>query len=566
MNQNINDLFADSEEKSEDANKLKNKLSQIKQDNKEEETEIQARVLNLGYINLKGFPINPGALALISLTVAKKIQGVCFYLTDKEMKIGTVDPNQSEFRKFIDKLSQEKGIQPNLFLISELSLKHALKLYDNLPRIIEIKEGVDIAEKDLKKYQQKNLTFDKIKDLLKISDVSEIIVAIIAVAIQIEASDIHIEAEEKDIKIRLRVDGILHLVSALDNKLWRRIVARIKLISGLKINVSDKPQDGRFTIHLSQEDIDVRVSTIPTKYGESVVMRLLKSSATSLEFDSLGIRGSAFEGLEKQIKRPNGMIITTGPTGSGKTTTLYAILKKLNSSENKIITLEDPIEYRLAGINQSQVKKDKDYSFASGLKSILRQDPDIVMVGEIRDLETADVAINAALTGHLVISTLHTNSAAAAIPRFLAMGVKNFLLAPALNSIIAQRLVRRICPHCKIEDESAKEKMDEIIKILKAIPEDSDFKIDEQDLANIKFYKGQGCDKCYGLGYKGRIGIYEIFNMSPEIEKIILDEKISEYTIQDLAQKNGMITMVQDGLLKAKDGITSIDEVFKVAD
>jgi len=342
MNQNINDLFADSEEKSEDANKLKNKLSQIKQDNKEEETETQARALNLGYINLKGFPINPGALALISLTVAKKIQGVCFYLTDKEIKIGIVDPNQSKFRKFIDKLSQEKGIQPNLFLISELSLKHALKLYDNLPKVIEVKEGVDITEKDLKKYQQKNLSFDKIKDLLNISDVSEIIVAIIAVAIQIEASDIHIEAEEKDIKIRLRVDGILHVVSALDNELWRRIIARIKLIAGLKINVSDQPQDGRFTIHLSQEDIDVRVSTIPTKYGESVVMRLLKSSATSLEFDSLGIRGSAFEGLEEQIKRPNGMIITTGPTGSGKTTTLYAILKKLNSSLSDV-QIEDMV-------------------------------------------------------------------------------------------------------------------------------------------------------------------------------------------------------------------------------
>ena len=566
MNQNINDLFADSDKRSETSTKLKNKLSQIKQDNKEEETKTQAMALNLNYISLKGFPINPEALSLISLAEAKKLQSVCFYLTDKEMKIGVVDPENLKLREFIDKLSAEKGISAELFLISNLSLSYALKLYDNLPKNIEVKEGVEITEKDLKKYQQKDLSFDKIKDLLKISDISEIIVAIIAVAIQIEASDIHIEAEENDIKVRLRVDGVLHVVSSLDNELWRRIVARIKLISGLKINVSDKPQDGRFTIHLSKEDVDVRVSTIPTKYGESVVMRLLKSSATSLEFDSLGIRGSAFEDLKKQIKRPNGMIVTTGPTGSGKTTTLYAVLKKLNSSENKIITLEDPIEYRLEGISQSQVKKDKNYSFASGLKSILRQDPDIVMVGEIRDLETADTSINAALTGHLVVSTLHTNSAAAAIPRFLAMGVKPFLLAPALNSIIGQRLVRRICPYCKVEDKVDEKKMDKIIKILKAIPENSGFKLNEEDLANIKFYKGQGCDKCYGLGYKGRIGIYEIFSMTPEIEKIILDEKISEYAIQELAQKNGMITMVQDGLLKAKDGITSIAEVLKVAD
>lgn len=566
MDQSINDLFTDTEEGSEVSAKLKNKLSQIKQDNKEEETKAHATALDLNYISLKGFPINPRALSLISLAEAKKLQSVCFYLTDKEIKIGVVDPKNLKLKKFIDKLNQEKGISAELFLISDLSLNYALKLYDNLPKNIEVKEGVEITEKDLKKYQQKNLSFDKIKNLLNVSDVSEIIVAIIAVAIQIGASDIHIEAEEKDIKIRLRVDGVLHVVSSLDNELWRRIIARIKLISGLKINISDSPQDGRFTIHLSKEDVDVRVSTIPTKYGESIVMRLLKSSATSLEFDSLGIRGSAFEDLKKQIKRPNGMIITTGPTGSGKTTTLYAILKKLNSPENKIITLEDPIEYRLEGINQSQVKKDKNYSFASGLKSILRQDPDIVMIGEIRDLETADIAINAALTGHLVISTLHTNSAAAAIPRFLAMGAKNFLLTPALNSIIGQRLVRRICPHCKIEDKVDEKKINEIIKILKAIPKNSGFKLNEQNLANIKFYKGQGCDKCYGLGYKGRIGIYEIFSMNADIEKIILDEKISEYTIQDLAQKNGMITMVQDGLLKAKDGITSIEEIFKVAD
>jgi len=295
-------------------------------------------------------------------------------------------------------------------------------------------------------------------------------------------------------------------------------------------------------------------------------MRLLKSSATSLKFKDLGIRGKSFVELKSQIKRPNGMIITTGPTGSGKTTTLYAILKKLNSPGNKIITLEDPIEYRLAGVNQSQIKKDKDYSFASGLKSILRQDPDIVMVGEIRDLETADIAINASLTGHLVISTLHTNSAAAAVPRFLAMGVKAFLLSPSLNAVIGQRLVRCLCPHCKEEQKLDNDTMTQVLNILNKIPASSGSKLDENELNNLKFYKGKGCPKCYGLGYKGRIGIYEVLVMSPEIEKTILDNRVSENIIQDLAQKNGMVTMLQDGLLKAKEGITTIEEIFSAAD
>ena len=257
------------------------------------------------------------------------------------------------------------------------------------------------------------------------------------------------------------------------------------------------------------------------------------------------------------------MIISTGPTGSGKTTTLYAILNKLNKPETKIITLEDPVEYKLKGINQSQIDRGKDYTFARGLRSILRQDPDVVMVGEMRDLETADVAINAALTGHLVISTIHTNSASGAIPRFLAMGVKPFLLSPALNAIIGQRLLRKICPECKVEDAIDNDIMTKILNILSKIPMESAEKLDAKELNNLKFYKGQGCPACHGLGYKGRVGVYEIMTMNAEIEKVILSGKVSEYEIEAIAIKNGMLTMVQDGLLKAKDGITAVEEVFK---
>ncbi|MBL7022420.1 type II/IV secretion system protein, partial [Patescibacteria group bacterium] len=275
----------------------------------------------------------------------------------------------------------------------------------------------------------------------------------------------------------------------------------------------------------------------------------------------LGLQGKSKKDLEFNIKRPNGMIITTGPTGSGKTTTLYAILNELNDEATKIITMEDPIEYKLQGLNQSQVDSSKGYTFADGLKSILRQDPDIVMVGEIRDLETAEVAINAALTGHLMISTIHTNSAAGAIPRFLAMGVKPFLLAPSINAIMGQRLLRRLCKECKKEHTPEPETLEKVKKILSEISPASGDQLSEDELNNLKFYTAEGCDKCHG-GYKGRVGVYEVLTMNEEVEQMILSGKVSETDAQNIATKSGMVTMVQDALLKAKDGITSIEEVF----
>ena len=517
------------------------------------------------YVNLKGFPISQEALSFIDVEKAKSLSVICFALLDKEAKIATTDPDNPQLKKFLKEI-EENNKNVELFLSSELSFSHAIKLYENLPKFIPMKGGVSITKEDLERYKQDGLTFDKLDSLLKKADISELIAMLISVAIQVDASDIHIEAQSDGIKIRLRIDGILHVVSSLKIDIWPKIISRIKLFSGLKINITTKPQDGRFTINLEKDLIDVRVSTVPTNFGESVVMRLLRSSSVGLDFEELGIKGKSFVDIKKQIERPNGMIITTGPTGSGKTTTLYAILTKLNSTEKKIITLEDPVEYKLPGINQSQIDKNADYSFATGLKSILRQDPDIVMVGEIRDLETADISINAALTGHLVITTLHTNSASGAIPRFLAMGVKPFLLSPALNAIVGQRLVRKLCPYCKEEEKLDNDKLTTVLNILNKIPANSGSRLDKEELDNLKFYKSRGCDKCYGLGYRGRIGIYEILLMSKDIEAAIFDNKVSEYIIQELAQKNGMVTMIQDGLLKAKDGITSIEEVFSVTD
>lgn len=544
------------EEKSKE---LAGKLAEIKLKEKEKEIKRESLISGFPYINLIGFPISTDALNLISFEEANKNQVVCFYRDEKEARLAS--PQPAKLEEFAQKIQQEQKLKIELYLTSEHSFDSALKLYANLPIVKPIVKGIEIREIDLLKFKDQMQSFRDLNQLVQKASITDRLNLLIASAIQSRASDIHIEAEEGGIKVRFRIDGALNDVAEISKEFWSQIVSRIKLLSGLKINVTDRPQDGRFTIFLANDKIDVRVSCLPTAYGESIVMRLLRSSATGLAFEDLGLRGGAYERLKKEIERPNGMILNTGPTGSGKTTTLYAILNKLNTPETKIITLEDPIEYRLKGINQSQVDYSKGYTFAKGLRSIMRQNPDIIMIGEIRDLETAEIAVQAALTGHLVVSTLHTNDAAGAIPRLLLMGVKPYLLAPSINAIIGQRLVRRICPDCKTEINLEPEVLERVRNILKEIPESVKVEIKE-----LKFYQGRGCSECQGIGYRGQIGIFEILLMSPEIEKLILTGQVSEYQMRDLAKAQGMVAMVQDGILKALDGITTIEEVFRVAE
>ncbi len=555
--------------------KLSSKLSELELKEKEKRVQAQADAMGLPYINLEKFPISQEAIKIISRNQAESLQTICFLYTGDEMRLASLNPINPQLANLIKELADTYHVNVKVYLVSEHSFDAALNVYDKIPKIIQI-EGVTITEDDLKKYENQLTGFDQLNRLIQETGLTETINIVISAGIKFAASDIHIEAEEKDVKIRLRMDGVLHDVASLPQDAWDKINSRIKLLAGLKLNIDNKPQDGRFTIHLNQDKIDVRVSSIPTAYGESIVMRLLRASAVGLDFEKLGLRGKAFNDLSSEMKKPNGMIISTGPTGSGKTTTLYAILNKLNRPENKIITLEDPIEYKLPGIVQSQIdnseqningengsaKKKNLYTFARGLRALLRQDPDIVMVGEVRDLETADTAINAALTGHLMLSTLHTNSASGTIPRLLAMGVKPFLLAPALNAIIGQRLVRRLCTKCKIENTKIDNAtMTVILNTLNEITPESGYR--PSDFNNLKFYTAKGCDDCQGIGYKGRIGIFEVFLMSPEIEKLILAGQASEYELEKMAIKNGMITMLQDGLLKAIEGITSIEEIFE---
>ncbi len=560
--------------------KLTAKIKEIDAKKKEEAAQREAHQMGVDYIALKGFPIAPEALLLIDEDIARKLQVVCFLKTDTEIRLGAVNPMDAPIVELFEKLKEDTQSHGAVYKISQQSLDAALDLYKTLPRPRKYEGGVEIGEDELTKYRREITTFRELEEKIKHVNTTDLFTIILAAAIQSKASDVHIEAEQDDVKVRFRVDGVLYDAAKLDKKMWPKVVNRVKLLAKLKINISDIPQDGRFTIHLTDEFIDVRVSTVPSAHGESIVMRLLMSSAAGIGLEDMGLVGPAYDILLREINRPNGMIITTGPTGSGKTTTLYAILQQLNKPETKIITLENPIEYRLEGITQSQVeggesaeKEDirtllkspgggkRQFTFATGLRAVLRQDPDIVMVGEIRDTETAEIAIQAALTGHLMLSTLHTNSAAGAIPRFIAMAVKPFLLAPALNLIIGQRLVRRIDVDHKEEYTPPSEQVEQARKILESIPENMR---DGLDPNNLRFYRGIPHRDNHETGYKGRIGIFEMLTMNKEIEELILSGKVSEYAIQDIAAKEGMLTMQQDGMLKALKGITTIDEVLKV--
>ncbi len=564
-NQSIEDLINSAEgQASADESaptKFRQKQRELKIKQIERLTKQQADSQGMLYINLFTFPISPEALVLINEKEARRLSVVCFYYDGKILRLGALNPRDQDVLTLADELAKKYFTEKQIYLVSENSLNYALDIYKTIPKPREIIRGIKITKADLDKYSEKFTSFRDLQEQINQAQTTEIVTMIMSAAVKSNSSDIHIEAEENEIKVRFRIDGVLHDVATLGRETWGKIISRMKLLAGVKINVIDKPQDGRLSIYLKDDRIDIRASFLPTAFGESVVMRLLRSSAVGLEFEDLGIRGRAFERLKREIERPNGMIITTGPTGSGKTTTLYAVLKKLNNPETKIITIEDPIEYQLKGVNQSQTTN--NYTFAQGLRSIVRQDPDIIMVGEIRDLETAEIAIQAALTGHLVLSTIHTNDAAGTVPRFLSMGTKPFLLAPALNAMIGQRLVRKICPRCKKESKLSKDIIGRVKELLEELPEYDEKKIDP---AELKFYHGTGCDFCQGIGYKGRIGIYEVMTMNADIEKLILSGQVSEYDMRDNAAKNGMITMAQDGLLKAIDGITSIEEVFRVSE
>lgn len=540
---------------------LEAKMGEIKRRDTEIETLGKARAEGLGYLSLEGVTIESDVLRMIPEPSATRNKVISFYFVPyQQMRLGSPIPESPAVKKMAEDLSKQHHTPVKVYRISEPSFQDGLAQYAKLPKITHFTQKVEITPDDLKSFEGGITSFDTLTQKLRTINTSELIVLIVAAGVQFNASDIHIESEQQELIIRYRIDGVLHEAARVGAELYKPISSRVKLLSDLKINVTNRPQDGHFTITTENGNIDVRVSTLPTNYGESIVMRILRSDIAMLKLTSLGLNQYNYDFIKKEITQPNGMLVVCGPTGSGKTTTLYAILGEIKTSENKIVTIEDPIEYQIPGISQSQVNREKKYTFAAGLRSLVRQDPDVILVGEMRDHETVEISINAALTGHYVLTTMHTNDAAGAIPRYLSMDAKPYLLAPALNTVIAQRLIRLLCKECKQETPLPEEYTEQVNALIDKIPEN----VRSTLPPTRTFYSSPGCPACQGLGYKGRTGIFEIFSVTPEIEKSILSGELSSIEIKKLLAAQGMITMTQDGIIRALKGETTVAEVFRV--
>jgi type IV pilus assembly protein PilB len=512
-----------------------------------------AEFLKIPLISLKGKDFDKDTLNLIPAPVAGAHQLVAFEKNDHEIKLAMTDPTDLQTIEFVRRIT---NLEPTIFITTPSDLKEALQHYHS-----------ELAE-DLRVIQTNSA--GNPDDLKKVADqvpIINIANSILEHAVYAGASDIHIEPNENEVQVRYRIDGILKPVMSLPKNVQNGLTARVKVLSNLKLDEHMLPQDGRFKIEVQGDHLAIRVSILPIYDGEKIVLRLLPEGSKPLSFEQLGLLSYQSDLLQNSLKKPHGMVLVTGPTGSGKTTTLYSILGVMNQPGVNISTVEDPMEYRLKGINQSQVNPKAGFTFATGLRALLRQDPNIIMVGEIRDTETAEIAMHAAMTGHLVLSSLHTNDAPTALPRLIDMGIPPFLVAYTTNLIIAQRLVRQICPHCKVEYTPDSAELKETSAIVNA------------DLATLKnrlpsgfatttwkentFYRGAGCKRCGSTGYKGRVGIFEVMEMSEELGKKITAHETAG-AIRDYAKKSGMLTMMEDGIIKAKLGITTLTEVMRV--
>lgn len=543
------------------------RVSDLKVHEEEELAKMLAEKYGLGYLDLSVIPINIDALRVIHEAQAREAQIVAFNIVNRRVDVGIISPNNEKTNAKLEELTR-MGYSPNVFMVSHASMQKVFERYKDLSYSSETKGGaLDISNEEITELLQNVNNVPDIKKGIetilgakKSYRISKILEIILAGALATKASDVHIEPEEGDVRLRYRLDGVLTEIIRFDLDTFKLLLSRIKLISNLKLNLGGA-QDGRFSINIPDGDIEVRTSLLPGTYSESVVLRILNPKATSVNLAERGIHPRLLSIFENEIKKPNGMILVTGPTGSGKTTTLYAFLKKIYSPEIKIITIENPVEYHLPGIVQTQTNPEKDYTFANGLRSALRQDPDVIMVGEIRDGETAEVAVNAALTGHLVLSTLHTNNAAGAFPRLIDLGVNSKVLTSALSISIAQRLVRTLCPTCKKEIPLGGEDKKTVEETLASIA-------DKTYLDGVKvgsLWESVGCDACNQTGFIGRTGIYEAILATKEIEDVV-NSNPSEREIEAAAKSQNILSMKQDGVLKALSGITSLSELSRVID
>ena len=546
------------------------KLDELKRAEAEELAQVLSKKYALPYADLSTVSINTDALRLVPEEDARAANMAAFKLVGKKVYILVISPNNKSVPVILDKLKRKEYV-PELYLGSMTSLERAWERYKEISYTMETRAGlIDISEDNITDTLARVKNISDIKTLLaetiqgnKSRGISKILEVIVAGAVAVGASDIHIEAQEKDVRLRFRLDGVLQDIASVEQAVNKLMLSRLKLISGMKLNIKAETQDGRFSINMGRKQLEVRSSIIPGPYGESIVMRLLDPDSIAVSLEEMGMEPRVLEVVRHEISRPNGMILLTGPTGSGKSTTLYAILRKINNPGSKIITIEDPIEYHLAGITQTQVDDGSGYTFLEGLRSALRQDPDIIMIGEIRDSETAKVAINSALTGHLVLSTLHTNSAAGAIPRLIDLGVNPKVIGSAVNLMMAQRLVRQLCQSCKKETKPENKEREIIDSALETLKKKG-VEIKDLDPSRI-WIAGAGCEDCNGIGYKGRIGIREGIVMDKNVEPLI-DTNPSEREIEKAALPQTIPNMREDGIIKVLRGITSLEEVRKAVE
>jgi type IV pilus assembly protein PilB len=528
--------------------------------------ELKSKELKIPFKTVLPEKINPEILKLIPRESARYYKMIPISKKDETIEIGMINPEDLKTREAIKFLSRQGKFNYDIVLLTLTAFENLMKNYSNLKG--EVETALEDLETEMKtkvfsSLSQRQKNREEFQKMAEEAPITRVVAVMLKHAVEGKASDIHIEPTKKELKIRFRIDGILQTNLLLPLNVHPAVIARIKILSNLKIDETRMPQDGRFSTNVGSKEIDFRVSTFPTTLGEKAVLRVLDASEGVKSFKNLGLERRNYDVLMKAVEKPFGMILATGPTGSGKTTTLYAILDLLNQEGVNIITLEDPVEYFVGGISQSQIRPEIGYTFARGLRHILRQDPDIIMVGEIRDEETAALATHAALTGHIVLSTLHTNNTLGVAPRLIDLGVAPFLIPSALSLSIAQRLVRTLCPHCKKKVKPTAEAEKMIREELEKLPEQikEEIKIPEP----LMIYEPQGCKKCGNKGYSGRIALFEILETTHQLGEIILKEP-TESKIEQEAARQGMITMKQDGILKILDGITSLEEVLGAAE
>lgn len=524
-------------------------ISQMNWVSAEQLAEAKAEVLGISYARPDTMPLSPEILNTVPEDVAERFTVIPIGREGDTLFVAMVDPLDLQTIEFLEKKSA-LTIRP--FLATADSITRAVRDQYNRGLSSEVTEAL----KEAGGVSRTPMQQIEATSVMGEAPVARIVSTLLEYGIKIKASDIHIEPLENETRVRYRIDGILQEKLVLPKKIHDAIVSRIKILGNMKIDERRIPQDARFNFKIAQEDLDLRLSTLPTAFGEKVVMRLLKKTGKVPTLPELGLRGKALLHLQDSVLRPHGIILITGPTGSGKTTTLYAILSKINSTAVNIVTLEDPVEYQISGVNQVQVNVQAGLTFASGLRSFLRQDPNIIMVGEVRDAETADLAIQASLTGHLVFSTLHTNSSAGALPRLLDMRAEPYLIASTVTCVVAQRVVRKICPTCKIPKKETPEILNELKNVLG--------KLYDFEKSTAVFFEGKGCVECNNSGYQGRVGIFEVLLVTEKISRLILVHETAQ-AIENQAIADGMVTMKQDGYLKVLEGVTTVEEVLRVA-